>query len=199
MLKIGITGGIGSGKTTITQIFELLGVPIYYSDARGKWLLDHYEPLKNAVKALFGTTVYDETTGFLKRHELAKLVFGNPLLLKQLDALVHPSVAQDAAQWNNTLLQQGIPYTLQESALIYEAKLYTRLDKVITVFAPQEIRIQRVMKRNKWTREEVLQRINQQLSDEEKKAKADFIIVNDGQTSLIQQCLAIHQQIVGLV
>jgi dephospho-CoA kinase len=199
MLKIGITGGIGSGKTTVAQIFELLNVPVYYSDARGKWLLDHYEPLKNAVKELFGTTVYDPETDLLKRHELAKLVFAKPLLLKQLDAIVHPTVAQDAALWNEKMLQQGIPYTLQESALIYEAKLYLRLDKVITVFAPQEIRIQRVMNRNKWTREEVLQRITQQIPDEEKKAKADFVIINDGEISLIQQCLNIHQKILALV
>lgn len=198
MLRIGITGGIGSGKTTITKIFELLGVPIYYSDERGKWLLDHDENVKNAVKILFGSTIYDEQTDLLKRHELASTVFNNPLLLKQLDAIVHPAVAQDAANWNNLMQQQGALYTLQESALIYEAKIHLRLDKVITVFSPQELRIQRVMNRNKWTREEILQRIKQQTPEEEKKAMADFVIVNDGVSSLIQQCVDIHQKIAAL-
>lgn len=199
MLKIGITGGIGSGKTTITKIFELLAVPIYYADVRGKWLLDHDETVKNAVKQRFGTALYESENNLLNRNALAAIVFANPLLLKELDAIVHPAVARDTLLWNEAMQQKGVAYTLQESALIYEAKIYLRLDKIITVSAPQEVRIQRVMERNKWTRHEILQRIHQQMPDEEKQQKADFIIINDGETALIKQCLAVHQQILALV
>lgn len=195
MLKIGITGGIGSGKTTVAQIFETLGVPVYYSDARGKWLLDHNQYVKNAVKQIFGADVYEPKTDLLNRHKLATLVFSNPLLLKQLDAIVHPAVAQDALEWQEAMKQKGVIYTLKESALIFEANLQLHLDKVIVVFASEEIRIQRVMNRNHWTREEILQRIHKQLSDEEKKKRADFVIVNDGEQSLIAQCIALHQYI----
>lgn len=191
MIKAGITGGIGSGKTTVCKVFETLGVPIYYADDRAKYLMHHNAELKAALIARFGEAIYKD--GQLDRPYLAQQVFNNPKALQDLNSLVHPAVARDSEQWQQQ--QSSAPYTLKEAALLYEAGSYKQLDKIIVVTAPIEIRIQRVMDRDGVSRQQVINRIKNQMPEEEKVSLADFVIHNDGKQSLIDQIMSIHQQL----
>lgn len=194
-LTIGITGGIGSGKTTVCQIFEALGIPVYYADERAKWLMVHDPELKQGIQNLFGATAYN-AEGQLNRRHIAQIVFNNPEQLQQLNALVHPAVARDAEAWNRALTD--VPYTLREAALIYEAGIDRHLDKVIVVTAPLLLRIQRVVQRDQLTPAEVEARMAQQLPEEEKVRRADYVIMNDGAQSLITQVLKIHRELCSI-
>lgn len=194
MLHVGITGGIGAGKTTVCKLFEVLGIPIYYADDRAKWLMENQQELISGIVQLFGTEAYDAQK-HLNRSYIAQKAFHNPELLQQLNALVHPAVALDGMEWQQA--QSEIPYTLKEAALLFESGSYKLLDKIIVVSAPLELRIQRVMERDGSTREAVLQRISRQIPQEEKEARADFIIHNDGISPLIPQVLSIHQKLCG--
>ncbi|MCG8326434.1 MAG: dephospho-CoA kinase [Chitinophagales bacterium] len=188
-LKIGITGSIGSGKTTVCHIFESLGIPVYYADGRAKWLMVNDPRLVSGVKKEFGEEAY-YANGTLNRHYLAQTVFHDAAKLKVLNALVHPIIADDSERWHHG--QEGVPYTLKEAALLFESNNHLKLDKVIAVSCPENIRIQRVIKRDGMTEEEVRARMDKQMPDEEKIARADYIINNDGQTSLVQQVVKIH-------
>ncbi len=195
MLNIGITGGIGSGKTTVCKIFETLGIPIYYADDRAKFLMVTDAKLIEDIKNVFGDDAYLED-GSLNRSHIAKLAFNDRSLLNQLNGLVHPAVRKDTQNWANQ--QVGHPYILKEAALHFETGGYKLMDKMITVFAPKEMRIQRVLQRDSVTRQEVEARIDKQLPDEKKMELADFIIYNDGSKSLIQQVLEVHRQLITL-
>ena len=188
--KVGITGGIGSGKTTVCKIFETLGIPVYYADDRAKWLMAHDPALKASIVAAFGAEAY-RTDGALNRAFLAEAVFGDAAQLKRLNALVHPAVGRDAEAWHAQ--QTGVPYTLKEAALLFESGSYRRLDKVITVFAPRELRLQRIMRRDGARREQVEARMAHQLPEEEKVRRADYVIYNDGRAPLIRQAWEIHR------
>jgi dephospho-CoA kinase len=194
MIHAGITGGIGSGKTTVCRIFAALGIPIYYADERAKWLMVKQPELVAGIKALFGPAAY-LPDGSLNRAHLSQQAFGDPALLGKLNALVHPAVGQDGLEWQNA---QTAPYTLKEAALLYESGSYRFLDKIIVVTAPLELRIERVMARDKVTREAVESRIKQQMPEEEKVARADFVVYNDGTQSLIQQAYGIHRKLIDL-
>ena len=176
MLKIGITGGIGSGKTFICKIFELLGIPVYYADARAKTLMYRDKKLKAAIKALLGGGAYHRN-GRLNRAFVAEKIFADKSLLNKINALVHPSVGQDFIRWAD---MQKSEYVLEESAIIYEANLVDNFDAVIVVFTDQETQIARVIERDKLSRKQVLKRINSQVSNKVKMELADFIILNDG-------------------
>jgi dephospho-CoA kinase len=188
-LKIGITGGIGSGKTTVCRIFETLGIPIYYADDRAKALMTEDADLIHAVKNLFGNAAYFED-GSLNRTLISEVAFSNPLILNELNAIVHPAVRRDGENWHNA--QIGVPYTLKEAALHFESGGYKLMDKMICVAAPRELRIGRVLKRGGLNRSEIEARIAKQLPDEEKIKQSDFVIYNDGLQSLIPQVMAIH-------
>lgn len=190
--KIGITGGIGSGKTTVCKIFEALGIPVYYADDRAKWLMTNDSNLIASIKNLFGAAAYFEN-GELNRAHIAQIAFHDPQKLAQLNALVHPVVFSDSEQWQQA--QQHVPYTIKEAALLYESGSYQKLDQIIVVTAPIEIRIQRVMDRDKTTYEAVEARLNKQMPEAEKVQKADFVIYNDGKQALLPQVLNIHQQL----
>ncbi len=193
-LHLGITGGIGSGKTTVCHIFSALGIPIYYADERARWLMIQDPDLIAGIKALFGAEAYLED-GSLNRQLISTLAFGQPDLLAQLNALVHPAVGKDGLKWQ---AEQNSPYTLKEAALLYESGSYKTLDKIIVVTAPLEVRIARVMARDQVEREAVEKRIAQQMPEEEKIKRADFLIHNDGEHSLIQQVYEIHRQVLTL-
>lgn len=192
-MKIGITGGIGSGKTTVCKIFETLGIPIYYADDEAKRLMIENGALKKGIIGLFGTNAY-LADGQLNRAHIAGIAFNDANVLKALNALVHPAVQKDADEW--AAAQTDAPYSLREAALIFEGGGYKLLDKVITVFAPKELRINRVMARDKVDRTAVEARMNKQMPDEEKVKLADFVIVNDGNTSLVEQVMKIHGLII---
>lgn len=192
MLKVGITGGIGSGKTTVCRIFSTLGIPVYYADERAKLLMTSDADVVTAVKRLFGEEAYDEN-GQLNRKLISDKVFNNNNLLQQLNGIVHPAVFQDTQKWFQKF--QDKPYTLYEAAIMFESGSYKFMDKVITVFAPLEDRIERTLNRDKISRKEVLERINKQLPEEEKIKQADFVIYNDHSQPLIDQVLTIHHHL----
>jgi dephospho-CoA kinase len=193
MLKIGITGSIGSGKSIVCKIFEQLGVPIYNADERAKILMISNAEIIAKVKLLFGNESYTET-GELNRKHLSDIAFNNKDLLTQLNQIVHPIVFKDFDNWLLEKEQLNIKYILKEAALMFETDSYKKLDKFIVVTAPMELRISRTMQRDSILKEQVLSRMNNQLSQEEKLAKADYEIINNEQTSLIEQVFSLHQQ-----
>ena len=192
MQKIGITGSIGSGKSIVCKIFEQLGVSIYNADERAKLLMISNAEIINKVKFLFGHESYSET-GELKRKHLSDIAFNNKDLLTQLNQIVHPIVFKDFDNWLLKKEQLNINYIIKEAALMFETDSYKKLDKFIVVTAPMELRISRTMQRDSILKEQVLSRMNNQLSQEEKLAKADYEIINDEQTSLIEQVFSLHQ------
>ena len=192
MQKIGITGSIGSGKSIVCKIFEQLGVPIYNADERAKLLMISNAEIINKVKFLFGHESYSET-GELKRKHLSDIAFNNKDLLTQLNQIVHPIVFKDFVNWLLKKEQLNINYIIKEAALMIETDSYKKLDKFIVVTAPMELRISRTMQRDSILKEQVLSRMNNQLSQDEKLAKADYEIINDEQTSLIEQVFSLHQ------
>ena len=192
MKIVGITGGIGSGKTTVCQIFENLGVPVYNADIQAKKILNSNQSLKKKIKSLLGEGAYFEN-GKLNRNYVASQIFVDKDLLSKINTLVHPIVQEDAKRWSEQFQKEGIQYVLNEAALLVENGSYRSLDSLIVVTCPEEIRIQRVIKREKATREEVLKKIKNQLPEQEKIKVADFIIQNDGQLPIIPQIWKIHQ------
>ena len=196
MLKVGITGGIGSGKTTVCQIFEKLGVPVYYADKRGKELMEDDKDLATAISREFGSTIY--TDGKLNKDVLAHIVFNDEEKLLKLNDLVHPVVFSDSSSWNDILARKGYAYTLRESALLIESGSYRLLDKIIVVSTPEEDRIKRVMERDGATAEQVMARIRAQMPDEQKVKYADYIIFNDAIMELVTQVTKIHVDLMNI-
>jgi dephospho-CoA kinase len=184
MIKVGITGGIGSGKTTVCKIFEKYKIPVYYADDRAKKLMTANKEVKSAIINIFGKDVYF-LNGRLNRKKLASMVFNDKELLNQLNSIVHPAVAQDGEEWFASLGKKK--FALKEAALLIESGSYKKLDKLIVVTCPQDIRIQRVMIRDKVSKEAVLSRIKNQLAESKKVKLADFIINNDGEHDLESQ------------
>ena len=193
MLRIGITGGIGSGKSTVAKIFEVLGIPVYYADEEAKKLMNEDELLREKLITAFSDEVY--TAGKLNRGYLSSVVFKDAAKLHLLNSIVHPAVIAAADNW---LKQQTTTYALKEAALLFESGAQEHLDKVIGVSAPKTLRINRVIKRDNTTREEVIARLNKQLDENIKMKLCDFIIINNDQEMLIPQVVALHQQLLAL-
>lgn len=191
-LLVGITGGIGSGKSTVCKLFTLLGIPVYTADDRAKWLMSHEPQLKEKILTSFGTESYT-SNGELNRGYLAETVFSNPEKVAALNALVHPAVGKDFADWVG---QQNAPYLIKEAALLFETGAAKELDYVINVSSPLRVRMARVLLRDpQRTEEQVNQIINQQLPDEEKNELADFSIKNTDNKLLLPQVIALHEQL----
>jgi dephospho-CoA kinase len=191
-LQVGITGGIGSGKSLATKIFQALGVPVYDADSRARWVMQYNPLLVQDIIASFGAAAYTETRQ-LNRPYLAAQVFNNAQKVTLLNSLVHPRVAEDYADWVQAHVQY--PYLLKEAALLYEAGSYQFLDKIITIFAPVDIRIERIRKRDpQRTLTEIQAIIDKQLPEEEKLQRADFILYNDESRLLLPQILTLHEQ-----
>jgi len=188
-LKIGITGGIGSGKTFICRLFEALGIPVYNADEEAKRLMNTDIRIKEKLIAQFGEATYKD--GLLDRAFLANMVFSDKDKLELLNGIVHPIVIQEAKDWAE---RQTTRYSLKEAALLFESGSYKELDYTILVTAPIDIRIQRVIERDGTTEQQGRERMNKQLSDEEKLQLADFVIVNDGITPILPQVWTLHQK-----
>ncbi len=193
MLHIGLTGGIGSGKTTVAKIFEVLGIPVYYADDSAKRLMNENEVLKQNIIQHFGKETYKDD--LLDRPVLAALVFNDPQKLTLLNSLVHPVTIADADAW---MQQQTAPYTLKEAALIFETDAHKHLDKVIGVNAPYDLRLQRTMQRDHISKEAVEARMSKQMNEAEKMKLCDFIITNDDLQLLIPQVVSLHENLLSL-
>lgn len=189
MLKVGLTGGIGSGKTTIAKIFELLNVPVYYADDASKRLYHTDKNLIADIKKHFGEDIYNNEQ--LNRSKLAAIVFNDPGQLELLNQLVHPPTIRDAAEW---MQKQTAPYVIKEAALLFESGSASGLDYIIGVQAPSHYRIKRVMERDGVKREEVINRANRQIDEDIKMRLCDFIINNNEQELVIPQVLELHSK-----
>lgn len=193
ILKVGLTGGIGSGKSTVAKLFELLNVPVYYADAASKRLYHTDKQLMTDIKQHFGEDIY--TGDQLNRAKLAALVFSDPVKLELLNQLVHPPTLRDAEQW---MMRQTAPYVIKEAALLFESGSVSGLDYTIGVYAPTHLRIKRTMDRDGVSREEVLARMNRQIDEDIKMRLCDFVITNNEQELVIPQVIQLHEQLLHL-
>ncbi|MCC7465271.1 MAG: dephospho-CoA kinase [Saprospiraceae bacterium] len=195
MPRVGITGGIGSGKTMVCRIFqETLGIPVFNADIRAKELINSDPELRRGIVAIFGAQAYDET-GQYHRAYVASIAFSQPEKLAALNALVHPAVEKASLEWHMEQIRAGAAYTLKEAALLVESGSHKHLDFMIVVSAPEDVRVQRVMQRDGLSEDQVRSRMRGQLPESEKLALADFVILNDGNHLLLPQIWHIHQQI----
>lgn len=194
MLKIGITGGIGSGKSTVCKVFSLLGIPVYYADDAAKEIMHTDALLKASIKEHFGEDMYDEN-GQLQRAALGKIVFNDKDKLELLNSLVHPATIRHSEEWAD---RQQAPYIIKEAALLFESGSFAYLDRIIGVTAPQPLRILRVMKRDNVSREDVLARMYKQIEEPIKMKLCDDVIHNDEQQMVIPQVLALHAKLLAL-
>ncbi len=190
MLKVGITGGIGTGKTVIAKIFETLGVPVYYADTAAKKIINTNPIVRENIIQHFGPESY--LNGKLNTPYISGIVFKNKEELKTLNNITHPIVIQDSQNW---LLQQQAPYALKEAALLFESGSYKELDVIIGITSPLDTRIERVMKRDNISREAVLEKMEKQMDEEEKMAKCDFVIYNNDTEAVIPQVLQLHEKL----
>ena len=190
MLKIGITGGIGSGKSMVAKVFEHLGIPVYNADTAAKSLMENDPALRASITELFGPEAY--LNGTLNRSYISSLVFKDRSKLEALNALVHPATIKYGKDWMN---RQTTPYAIKVAALIFESGTQNELDYVIGVYAPQALRIHRVMQRDNVTREQVLQRMANQIEESVKMRLCDFVVVNDDQQLVLPQVLALHERL----
>lgn len=196
MIKIGITGGIGSGKSTVCKVFETFGIPIFYADTVAKEIMVSDPILIAGIKNAFGTKSYN-SEGKLNNQHIAGIVFNNSTELAKLNKLVHPAVFRAFDEW-----LAGVPeytrYIIKEAALLFESGSYKMCDKSILVTAPLEVKLQRVMERDGTSEAQVQARIDKQMSDEEKVKMADFLIKNDESQSVILQVMELHHQILNI-
>ena len=193
MFKLGLTGGIGSGKTLVCQIFEKLGVPVYYADTAARLLMNTDAELKSGIKLMFGAQAFGRDG--LDRQYLADSVFGDHEKLSGLNRLVHPVVRKDFIRW--TALQMGSPYVIEEAAILFESGASIEMNLSALVYAPEELRISRVMKRDGVGREAVLKRMAHQLGEEELMEMADHVLINDGTQMLLPQVIELHNKILN--
>ncbi|MBC3539635.1 dephospho-CoA kinase [Rufibacter sediminis] len=195
MLKIGITGGIGSGKSIVCRCFQLLGVPVYDSDTRAKWVMNHDSELRDQLIAAFGPETFDAQQN-LNRAYLSQKVFHNAPELAKLNGLVHPQVRKDFYSW---VAQQQTPYLLKEAALMFESNAYTQVDHVLTVSAPLSLRLSRTLQRDPHrTAAEVEAIMGKQLSEEERVSRAQFVLYNDEAQLVLPQVVQLHQKFLQL-
>lgn len=193
MLRVGLTGGIGSGKSTVAKIFEVLGVPVYYADDAAKRIMNTDEELKKSIIQYFGEESYIRDQ--LNRPYIASIVFNNKEKLDLLNHLTHPATIRDANRW---MQQQTFSYTIKEAALIFESGSSEHLDYVIGVQAPTPLRIKRTMDRDHASREEVLKRMSRQIDEDIKMKLCDAVVINDEQQLVTTQVLKLHEQLLGM-
>jgi dephospho-CoA kinase len=192
VLKVGLTGGIGSGKSTVAQVFSLLGVPVYYADQRAQALIESDSVVREGIINLLGQEAYD-LTGAFNRKLVAEMVFANTNLLTGLNEIVHPAVRTDFIDWANRYT--GHPYVIQEAAILIESGGSAGMDAIILVWAPEELRLQRVVERDGSSESEVRARMQHQMQDVDKVRKSHYVVINDGKHSIMDQITDIHTAI----
>ena len=192
IIKVGITGGIGSGKSTVAKVFEVLNIPVYYADAAAKKLMNEDDLLIAQIQKEFGEASYVD--GKLDRKYLAALVFNNEKKLAKLNAIVHPATIRDAESW---MQQQTTPYAIKEAALIFESGANQLLDYIIGVYAPLRLRMERTMQRDQLSFEEAKARMEKQMNEEEKMRLCNYVITNDEQQLILPQVMKIHEELIA--
>lgn len=190
-MKVGLTGGIGSGKTLVCSVLEKLGVAVYYADLEARRLMSSDSELVLQISGLFGNKAYKG--GNLNREFLAQRVFKDKELLTRLNELVHPAVRKDFSRWASE--QKPAFYVVEEAAILFESGSDRNMDLTVGVFAEKELRVQRVMQRDGIAREQVRMRMNSQMNEKEKMEKADIVINNDGKLMILPQIINMHNAI----
>ena len=192
MKRIGITGGIGSGKTYVASVFQSLGIPIFNADIQAKKLMTSSRKLIKLVKEEFGNDIYKDSD--LNKEKLASIVFSDSDKLQKLNSLVHPIVKEE---FNNWYKKQTSPYVIKEAAILFESNSHIGLDAVICVSAPLELRMKRLLNRDNYSEKEIKKRIENQISQEEKQKLSDYIIVNDEKELLLPKIIRIHKELLS--
>ena len=193
MIIAGITGGIGSGKSTVSMLFELNGIPVYIADTESKRLIASSSVIREKLIRLFGEELYKD--GVLNKALLASHIFNDKRKLETVNAIIHPVVAEDFRTWVQSHQDKGFDIVAHEAAILFESGFDKLVDKTIMVYTPLEMRIERTIARDNTSRKKVLERIQNQMPDEEKVELSDFVIVNDGTQSLIEQVSVIIQKL----
>jgi dephospho-CoA kinase len=190
-MKLGITGGIGSGKTTVCKIFGVLGIPVFYADPEANVVMNDNKAIREAINKIAGEDIYPG--GTLDRKKLASIIFNDDDLLKKVNSLVHPVVFE---YFNTWVEKQAAPYVIMEAAILFESGASELVDRVATVTAPVEERITRVIRRNILSREQVIERIDNQMDDRERIRRSDYVINNAENEMIIPAILKIHEDII---
>jgi dephospho-CoA kinase len=191
-MKLGVTGGIGSGKTSVCRVFGVLGVPVFAADRVAKEIIDCNEDVKKEINLIAGKDLY--INGTLDRMALASLIFNNQKLLEKVNSLVHPVVFEHFARWEK---EQVAPYIIMEAAILFESGASRLVDKIATIIAPVEERLNRVIMRSKLSREQVMERMKNQMDDEARIRQSDYIIYNSENDMIIPAILKIHNDILA--
>jgi dephospho-CoA kinase len=192
-LKLGVTGGIGSGKTTVCNVFAVLGIPVFSADAEAKRIQDNDRDLQTKINTFAGKDLF--TSGKLDRAEMASLIFSNKDLLEKVNSVVHPAVFKCFKEW---AAMQDSPYSVMEAAILFESGASGMMDRIVTVVTPMEERIERLIRGNKFTREQVIERIKNQIDDESRIKESDYVIFNSENDMIIPAVLGIHKEMVKL-
>jgi dephospho-CoA kinase len=192
-MRLGVTGGIGSGKTSVCRVFNVLGVPVFSADAEARIIMETDKNVISMIESIAGRDIYE--TGLLNRSKLANLMFNDDLILREVNHAVHPVVLDHFVNWEYL---QDAQYVIMEAAILFESGAANLVDRILTVIAPLEERIDRIIKRNRLTREQVMERVKKQLGDEEKIEKSHYVIDNSDNMMIIPEILKIHQEIINI-
>jgi dephospho-CoA kinase len=193
-LKLGITGGIGSGKTSVCRVFKVLGIPVFSADPEAKEIMDNDEGIIRRINSITGKNLY--SNGNLDRMELATLIFNDNSLLDKVNSLVHPVVFEHFKRWE---MEQDAPYVIMEAAILFESGASKLVDRIATIVAPIEERVERVISRNSLSREQVLERIRNQMDDDSRIKQSDYVIHNSEKDMIIPAILKIHADILKYI
>jgi dephospho-CoA kinase len=193
VIRLGVTGGIGSGKTSVCRVFRVLGIPVFSADSEAREIMDNDESVKSIINSIAGKDLYN--LGYLDRPALASLIFKNKILLEKVNSLVHPIVFDRFIKWNS---DQIAPYVIMEAAILFESGAVNLVDRIATVTAPEEERIERIIRRNNLTLEQIRERMKSQIDDEARIRKSDYVILNSDKDMIIPAILKIHENLIML-
>jgi dephospho-CoA kinase len=192
-LKLGVTGGIGSGKTTVCKVFGVLGIPVFSADDEAKKIQDNNRDIQIKINLLVGKDLF--SSGKLDRPELAKIIFNNKELLEKVNSLIHPEVFRSFGEWFN---KQDSPYSIMEAAILFESGAFRLMDRIVTVVTPMEERIERLISGNRLSGEQIIERIKNQIDDESRVKQSDFVISNSENDMIIPAIIGIHEEMLKL-
>jgi dephospho-CoA kinase len=192
-LKLGITGGIGSGKTTVCKVFAVFGIPVFSADDEAKRIQDNDRDLQIKINSVVGKDLFP--AGMLDRPEMAKLIFNNKDVLEKVNSIVHPAVFRSYNEW---VKKQNSPYCIMEAAILFESGASRLMDRIVTVITPMEERIERLLRGNKLSREQIVERIKNQIDDESRIKQSDFVIFNSENDMIVPAIIEIHKEMLTL-